>query len=136
MSTLADSGYTSRMFDNFNLLDFARDHWPFLVVALILGVIGEVAKKIVTPNGSKGLKGWRWVWNVTLPLHAVCIGFALGLLPFMTCPDSVCGSVFERGLYYAASGAFSSYVYAGVKHFAKEKLGSDAPLPSVVPPAP
>lgn len=123
------------MFDSFSVTEFAKDHWPFLVVALALGVIGEVMKKIITPNGSKGLKGWRWAWNVTLPLHAVAVGFLLGLMPFMPCPDDVCASGFSRALYYSAAGMLSSYVYAGVKHFAKEKLGGDAPHDSVVPPA-
>ena len=123
------------MFDNFDLSVFARNHWPFLVVALLLGVIGEVLKKIIIPHGSRGLKGWRWVWNVTLPLHAALVGFLLGLLPLLPCPETVCASVGIKGLYYAAAGMLSSYVYAGVKHVAKEKLGGDAPADSTVPPA-
>lgn len=124
------------MFDNFDLPALMRAHWPFFVVALILGMSGEVIKRLVLPNGSKGLKGWRWVWNVTLPVHAAAIGFVLGLMPFMPCPTDICSSGFSRGLYYSASGMLSSYIYAAMKHIAKERLGADAPgTPSVPPPA-
>ena len=123
------------MFDNFDLVAFARNHWPFLVVALALGVTGEVMKRLILPNGNKNLTGWRWVWNVTLPLHAVGIGFVLGLMPFMPCPHDTCASGFSRGLYYCAAGMLSSYVYAGVKHFAKEKLGGDTPADPAAPAA-
>lgn len=114
------------MFDDFNLLQFISDHWPFAVVSLAIAISGEVAKRLIIPRGSTGLTGWRYVWYVTLPLHAPSIGFGLGCLPFMPCPTTICTSWIMRALYYAGSGMLSSYVFAAVKHIAKEKLGADA----------
>lgn len=124
------------MLDDFNLLQFVRDHWPFLVVSVVLAISGEVAKRLIIPRGPSGLRGWRYVWYATLPLHAPCIGFVLGCMPFMPCPRAICTSWITRALYYAGSGVLSSYVFAAMKHIAKEKLGSDAPGASQVPPAP
>ena len=122
------------MFDNFDVIAFSRHHWPFLVVALVLGLVGEILKKVIAPNGLKNLKGWRWWWYTTLPLHPAGVGLLLGLSSILPCADSICTSRVAAGLYYMGAGMLSSYVYALVKHVAREKLGNDAPT-SVPPPS-
>lgn len=103
-------------------------HWPFLVVALCLGITGEVVKRLVIPKENpKVLTGWRGVFRVTLPLHPAVVGLLLGLMPFMPCPDVVCDTITDRALYYMAAGMLSSYVYAALKHVFKERVGVDAP---------
>lgn len=110
-------------------LNLLLSHWPLLVVAFILGVIGDVMKRLVIPKGNPPvLKGWRGVFRVTLPLHPVLAGAALGLLAGMPCPENFCTNATSRMLYFAAAGVFSSYVYGFAKHVARERLGANSPV--------
>lgn len=115
------------MFDNLDVMQLLSDHWPFLVVSLLLAVVGEVLKRIILPRDRKSATGWRWWFYITLPLHPLGAGGLIGLLPFMPCPVAICPTTTHRVLYYAAAGVLSSYVYAAGKHLYKKYVGEDAP---------
>ena len=109
--------------------ELALAHWPLIVVALALGVTGEVMKKLVIPKENPTvLLGWRGVFRTTLPLHAPIVGLLVGLIPGMPCPEDLGTWPITPMLYYMAGGILSSYGFAALKHFFKERLGSDAPV--------
>lgn len=89
-------------------------HWPFLAVAFILGIVGEVIKGIVLGSGDEQIvhgKYAKW-YKKTLPLHPIVSGAILGLVLSTTIPDIVMsGGVISSVLYFAVSGAISSTFY-------------------------
>lgn len=91
-------------------------HWPFLAVALILAVIGEVIKGIVIGNEDikkTEYKGLKKLYVKTLALHPIATGALWGLLLSTTIPDVVLtGGVVSSVLYFALSGALSSTLYS------------------------
>jgi hypothetical protein len=109
-------------------LPFVLEHWPFMVVALLLGVTGEVVKRLVKHREAlKPKVVWPSVYHATLPLHAPLIGALVGLLPGIPCPEAFCTDAPSKILYYVAAGMLSSYVYAAVKHLAKSRFGISDP---------
>jgi len=58
------------------------DSWIIIlgVAPFIIGMGGKVARNIVLNEKSlkNGLKGWRWFYKTTLPLHAMGVGAILG----------------------------------------------------------
>lgn len=56
-------------------------HPALWIGAIAVGMLGEVAKKLVLGPRAKwpkdGFRGWRGVYYVTLPLHAMAAGVAL-----------------------------------------------------------
>lgn len=131
--------YTQDMtFPDINFLD----HLGFLVIALYLGLVGQVIKGIVlgttaastlknkapdaqprplvNPETGKGT--WRWWYLKTLPLHAPLVATIFGCFPFAPCPLEVCSTTTHRILYYTASGILSSYLYDAMRHFAQKKI--------------
>ena len=109
-------------------------HWPFVAAALVLGIIGEVTKRVVAPKG-KSDAGWRWWFRVTMPVHPVLTGGVLGLVPGV--PVSVdASSIAARCLYFAGAGVVSTWVYGGIKHFLEArgvKVAASIPPPSDAP---
>lgn len=128
-------------------LGFILSHWPFFVVALGLGLTGEIVKTIVldheklarvaakvvpkgagpfrTPPASPAeLKANPWIglYHRTLPAHAAIVGALIGCLPSMPCPDDFCANATMKVLYYCAAGMFSSWVYDAARHMAKKRL--------------
>lgn len=102
-------------------------HWPFLAVALILAVIGEVIKGIVI--GNEDIKkvqytGLKNLYVKTLALHPIVAGGLWGLLLSTTIPDVVLtGGVVSSVLYFALSGALSSTLYSLFKAAAPMLVG-------------
>jgi len=69
-------------------------HWGALlqspvviITALVLGTLGEVSKRTISAKA--GDKGWRGVYYVTLPAHAVILGGLIGLIPWLPVPDEL-----------------------------------------------
>lgn len=120
------------MDDLFQLIkDGLAAHWPFLVMSMILGTLGQIFKVRVwtLENAMKS----RFVWWVRafLPLHAPVIGALTGLAGWILLKGDVPASpgVDKIGwvvLYYAGAGIASAWVFNGVKHFA-ESRGLDIP---------
>lgn len=103
-------------------LETLQTHWSFLVVALAIAVAGEVVKRLVLPKGNPPvLPGWRGVFRVTLPLHPPVVGLLVGCIPGMPCPESFCTSALSPPLYYMGAGIASAWLFAGIKHMAKER---------------
>jgi hypothetical protein len=49
------------------------------VAPFLIGMGGKVARDLVLNKSSKKeLKGWRWLYKTTLPLHAMAVGSVLG----------------------------------------------------------
>jgi len=116
-------------------LGFILSHWPFFVVAIGLGLAGEIVKAIVMDH-EKATKAvatatHRAVFGLyhrTMPAHAALIGAFIGLLPSMPCPDEFCVNTTMKVLYYCAAGMFSSWVYDAARHMARSKIAPpDAP---------
>ncbi len=106
-----------------NVTALLTAHWPLLVVAFVIAIVGRVVKPIVLPRGDLSAKGWRWWYMMTLPLHSPAVGFLVGLIPGMPCPATICTTWLMRALYYTAAGVFSSFAYEALRHWAKVKLG-------------
>lgn len=101
-----------------------QTHWSFLVVALAIGLVGEVVKRLVLPKDNPAvLRGWRGVFRVTLPLHPALVGLLVGCIPGMPCPESFCTNLTSVALYYMGAGITSAWVFAGLKHVLKERAG-------------
>lgn len=112
-------------------LPFLMSHWPFMVVALLLGVTGEVIKRAVKRREAlKPKVVWPSVYHATLPLHAPLVGALVGCIPGIPCPVEFCADRPSKILYYVAAGMLSSYVYAAVKHIAKARFGFSDPSES------
>ncbi len=61
------------------------ENWIIIlgVTPFLIGMGGKVAYNIVLKDHAEGknkLKGWRWVYKITLPLHAMGVGAILGLI--------------------------------------------------------
>lgn len=89
----------------------------FLLVPLIIGAMGEAAKKLIlgTVKPSKeGYKGWRGVYVVTLRLHAVIVGALIGLVGHsfeIPTPDYFGTSLGGVVLAYACAGVIAAFAY-------------------------
>jgi len=88
---------------------------PILASAFIIGMLGEVAKKL---SGAKhGDTGWRGVYIVTFKAHALLVGALIGLgghfigLPV---PEVFGESLGGTVLAYAASGGVAMVAYSSI----------------------
>lgn len=89
-------------------------HWPFLAVAILLGLTGEVVKGLVLGEDSKAAEKSKFLtlYKRTLRLHPVIAGALLGLVLSATLPDVVLtGGITSSMLYFSLSGAVSGVVY-------------------------
>lgn len=96
-------------------------NWSFVAVALILGLVGEVIKSVVVGDDKEAAKKIRWksLFIKTLPLHPVVIGGLLGVVLFATLPEVIAvGGLMGSVLYFAASGALSTWLYSALKGLA------------------
>lgn len=91
-----------------------------LVLPFIIGMMGEVVKKLALPGTMPegGWVGWRGVYFVTYKLHALCVGavFGIGLFLFhIPWPKDVFGdSVGGAMLAGALSGGVAMVSYAAI----------------------
>lgn len=100
--------------------EYLLPHWPFVVMALVLGSVGQVMRiQVWTKTRAASGKFWWWM-RATMGVHAPLAGVALaglGLLLFGDVPVStgVEGTAAIL-LYYAGAGACSSWIFAAAKH--------------------
>lgn len=109
-------------------------HWPFLAVAVVLMLVGQVAKAAVWTKfrARNSRPQWFWWWGYkTMPVHPVVVGAIIGLL--WRTPEEGLGTVASVG-YFAFSGALSVWLFQILKGVAKRR-GIDLDLPggSVAP---
>jgi len=103
-----------------------RDHWPFFVMAMILGTAGQVFKtRVWTIERARSSRVFWWI-RAFLPFHAPIAGGLIGL---------VLGAIFGEGapaspgvtglgmvmMYYAGAGVVSSWIFNGAKYFAESR---------------
>lgn len=77
-----------------------------IIAALIIGTMGEVAKKLVNAKG--GDRGWRGIYFVTLPAHPVIAGILMGCIPFLPPADALHKDGFDT------ASRIATYALAGV----------------------
>lgn len=85
-----------------------------LITSLAIGTLLEIAKPLI--NAKPGDKGWRGVFYVTLPAHAVLVGALLGCIPWLPPLESLIKPGYEN------VGRFATYLLAGIVC----KLGYDS----------
>lgn len=127
---------------------------PVIIAALIIGTLGEVAKRIVLGSDKARRKGgrgqgpyrtsapppkkedkplWRRIYYVTLPAHPVIVGGLIGLIPWLP----AAGPLEKEGYEFASR--MGTYLLAGVlakigydtmvgtiKRFIAQRAGIDA----------
>lgn len=98
-----------------------------IVIALALGTLGEVAKRVV--KADEASTGWRRAYYITLPAHPVLMGLAIGLFPWLPIPDGLVKEGFEAAgrLFTGILGGVVCKVgYDGIVATAKRLLGQPA----------
>lgn len=135
--------------------DLILAHWSLLVVAIVLGIIGNFTKSHIwtKERALHGRPKWLWWWGrASLSIHAPLFGGLIGIILILVYgPDVPAGPNVDTNaeifFYYTFSGVLSSYVYSGFKHFMKSRgieleniqmPGQTIPPkePSTPPPAP
>lgn len=96
-------------------------HWAFFAVSIILGMIGEVVKAFVIGGYKKEeIKGWRLAFSNTMRLHPILAGGMTGLVLGSLVPEQLAtGGLIGSVLYFALSGAISSWLHDGIKDVKK-----------------
>ncbi len=93
-------------------------HWPFVVVAALLTVVGRVADRVFTRERAyETPKKDSWFWlRETLPLHPVGAGALIGAVMgyFGVSPEPAVTSPGMIALYYTGAGVAGlvGWVYA------------------------
>lgn len=83
-----------------------------LVVPLIIGMAGQVAQRLV--GAKRGDPGWRGIYVVTVPWHAMLVGAGVGFAMFKLqgpIPEVFGSAVGGYLLAYTMSGAVSIVGY-------------------------
>lgn len=96
----------------------AQEHWSFVAVAILLGVIGEVIKGIVLGKDNSKVESSKFhsLFKKTLPVHPIAAGAALGIILVSLLPESISsGGLIGSVLYFAVSGAVSTSLYETLK---------------------
>ena len=97
-----------------------------LVVPFIIGMGGEVSKKLIVPEGDSA-KGWRRIFWITFPLHAMIAGALLGIpiYKFGVPIPSVFGTeLLGSVLASTMSGAISTVGYGSIVKSLKRLLSA------------
>lgn len=84
-------------------------HPALWVCVLTLGLGGEVAKRLVGPTAGK--RGWRGVYEVTMPLHPMALGALVGLVPGLPRPAAFGTEMAGGALFYLSGGVLSVLAY-------------------------
>lgn len=122
------------------LQTYVLPHWPFVIMSLSLGAIGQVFKKhIWTFERAKRKQGIYKFMYTTMGLHAPMLGAVLGLLGAPVSPG-ISGWA-GRMLYHFGAGASAAWTVAAFKHFMRSRgiIVAESvapPTPSYVPAEP
>jgi len=103
---------------------YVLPHWPFVMMAFILGGVGGVMKKSVWTKERAARSRFFWWMRSLLPLHAPIAGALFGVVaellggaPVSPGVEGVAGAM----LYHAGAGAASAWVYSIFRHFLKSR---------------
>ncbi len=89
---------------------------PILAAAFVIGMAGEVAKKLI--GAKAGDKGWRGVYHVTLPWHALLVGAAVGAAGHpigIPVPEVFGADLGGAVLAFTLAGGLSMIAYQAIK---------------------
>jgi len=125
-----------------NLLNLGKEyllpHWPLLVMAFLLGTVGQFFKTRVWTKERAAKSRVMWWIRAALPLHAPMVGALVALfgkLIFGTMPASLGAESYpDLMLYYAGAGAVAAYFVALLKHIAKSRGIQLSPVSMPPPP--
>lgn len=99
-------------------------HWPFIMMAFVLGGIGSFFKKKVWTKERAKKNRFFWLVRALLPMHAPMAGAMFGVVaehlggaPVSPGVEGMAGVM----LYHAGAGMASSYVYSAFRHFLKSR---------------
>lgn len=93
-----------------------------LAVGALLAVIGQVAKRLVFKSGkTAGSIGWRGVYYVTMPLHAILVGIAIGASNMLPAPRFLGDRLLGKVIWYALAGAIAPMCFSAVQNILKQK---------------
>jgi hypothetical protein len=97
------------------------DSWIIIlgVVPFLIGMGGQVARNIVLGEkvSKTSLRGWKRIYSVTLPLHAISVGSAVGLVGHkfgLPVPEMFGIEVGGSTLAYALSGGVAIIGYDSI----------------------
>lgn len=97
------------------------DNWLIIlgVTPFLIGMGGQVARNIVLGEDSsnKPLKGWKRIYRVTLPLHAISVGSTVGFVGHkfgLPVPEMFGTEVGGSTLAYALSGGVAIIGYDSI----------------------
>jgi hypothetical protein len=107
-------------------------HWPFVAVAVILMVIGQVVKTAIFTKKralSKGKMQWLfwWGWKL-LPLYPVLVGLLIGLVWINPEGKEPAWSYSEGLAYFGLAGTVSIFLFDVLKGVFKQR-GFDLHFP-------
>lgn len=120
--------------------DYVLPHWPFIMMAAILALVGQWMKKLIlTEARVEKSRFWLAMQN-TMAWHPVLAGALLGLVPGLPVSAGVADTWAAHSLYFAGAGMASTWLYSGakaakaiVRQLLKKKLGVELPAESVPP---
>jgi len=97
------------------------DNWLIIlgVAPFLIGMAVQVTRNIVLGEDSskKQLKGWRKIYKITLPLHAISFGSAIGFFGYrfgLPVPEIFGNEVGGIVLAYALSGGIAIVGYDSI----------------------
>jgi len=97
------------------------DSWLIIlgVAPFLIGMCGQVAKNITLDEKTlkKSLKGWKRIYKLTLPLHAIGAGIAIGFVGYkfgIPVPDAFGTEIGGSILAYALSGGIAIVGYDSI----------------------
>lgn len=103
------------------------DHWPFLLVSMMLGMVGVFARSYLWTKEAAAKRRFHYWMRATLPFHPVVAGGVFGFVgELLFNGEMIVGPGVERtaasiGLYYAGAGLLSTWIWAAWKHLMKSR---------------
>lgn len=117
--------------------EYVLPHWPFVVMAFVLGGIGGVMKTQVWTKERAARSRFFWWMRALLPLHAPGAGALFAVVAELMGGAPVSPGVegmFAAILYHAGAGMASSHVYSAFRYFLKARGIVSAPTSMPPPP--
>lgn len=119
--------------------EYVLPHWPFIMMAFVLGGMGVVAKRSVWTKEAAAQSRFMWHMRSLLPLHAPVAGAmiaafcetVLGEMPVSPGVSGLAGVM----LYHMGAGAASSHLYGAIRYLMKAHGIVEKPV-SMPPPPP
>ena len=125
------------------LMDFLKayfvNHWTFLVIAFVIGVIVQIGKTKLFTHSAAARSRIVWIARAFLPLHGAIFGI-LGAVVMLIVfgedgaprGDGIDGPG-QVVLYYVGAGIVAPWIHQAFKHFVRSR-GIESPWGESAPP--